>query len=470
MDHEQATDESLDDPTVDLGDPGTRVHGGRLEDEVGNVLLQVGDLPRTIGRSRDVALFIDDHGVSKRHAELEPTPEGVRLRDLGSRNGTFVEVAGNTTRISDVLLDYGCTIRLGHARFRFVPEPLAPVQNSARRFGGLLGTTPEMLDLFANLERHAGGELSVLIGGETGTGKERAARAIHNASPRRTKPFVALSCATVPEFSIDDELFGHVRGAFRDAHRDRAGAFVEADGGTLFFDDVAEMSLPMQAKLLRILQDKEVRPLGADRPRRVNVRTLFATHADLQTAVHKGLFRTDLYVRIAQVCVAVPPLRRRLDDLPELLADILKDLNRPEVRFDKSAMAALMAHTWPGNVRELHNVIGRALQGFAGSVLSERDVAAAATFKPIARPLDGGYRKAKEDLDRKYYSALYVEHHGNVSRIAQEAGTDRATVTKVLCDLGLHARPEQKGPAKTASRAKEAASSRAGASRKPQVH
>jgi DNA-binding NtrC family response regulator len=267
---------------------------------------------------------------------------------------------------------------------------------------------------------------------------------------------------------MEDELFGHVRGAFTGADRDRAGAFVEASGGTLFFDEVAELSLSLQTKLLRILEDKEVKPLGADKPRRVNVRTLFATHADLQTAVHKGLFRSDLYFRMAQVSVEVPPLRRRLDDLPELVADILRDLNRPEVRFDKSAMAALMAHSWPGNVRELHNVIGRALQGFAGAVLSERDVAAAATFKPTARPLDGGYRKAKEDLDREYYSALYIEHHGNVSRIAQDAGTDRATVTKVLCELGLHARPEKKGPAKTASRSKGPAPSRAGSSRKPE--
>ncbi len=207
---------------------------------------------------------------------------GLRLLDLGSRNGTFV----GETRVVEAYLQPPCELRCGQRRLRFYPEPAQDIVIDGKaRFGSLIGTTPEMLSLFSTLDRFAPSSLSMVIHGETGTGKERVALAIHNASPRRQEPFLAINCAAMPDALLEDELFGHRKGAFTSADRERSGLFVEADGGTLFFDEVGKMSPAMQAKLLRVLENGEVRPMGSERTRKVDVRTLFATHADLGEAV-----------------------------------------------------------------------------------------------------------------------------------------------------------------------------------------
>ncbi len=279
--------------------------------------------------------------------------------------------------------------------------------------------------------------MSMVIRGETGTGKERVAQAIHEASPRRDKPFVAVNCAAVADTLLEAELFGHVRGAFTGADRARDGLFVEADGGTLLFDEVGEMSSAMQAKLLRVLENQEVRPVGTGRSRKVDVRTLFATHVDLRHAVNQGRFREDLYFRMAQVTVEIPPLRKRMGDLPVLIEDILEQLGRPHMKVDEAGMSALLARSWPGNVRQLRTIVQAALVESDGDrLMLERALAGTSADAAPERP-SGLYDDAKRDFERRFYTALYVRFGGNLSQIAKAAGKQRVTVRAALRALGL---------------------------------
>ena len=426
--------------------------GGHLDADDGSGSLRVGHEVQIVGRARDSGLFVNDQTVSLVHAELRATPKGVQLKDRSSRNGTFVAYGtGDEIQVGQAYLVRPCTVRFAAKRFRFVPELQPCVTFSGtKRFGGLIGTTPEMLDLFARIERHSVGHLSVFIGGETGTGKERIARAIHEASTRRTKPFVAINCAAVQPNCLESELFGHVRGAFTGADRNHPGVFVEADGGTLLFDEVAEMSREMQVKLLRVLQEREVRPVGG-KPRRVDVRTLFASHGDLQAAVNRGCFRQDLYFRMAQVHLEVPPLRDRLEDLPLLLEDILRDLKRPDISFDPGALEILRARSWPGNVRELAALVAAAVDGFSGSKITLAELEGALPMSKGAHFESANYDTAKDLFDRDYYAAMHSRYGCNVSRIAEAAGKDRTTVRMALRRIGLIERregpdPEGEGP------------------------
>ena len=360
--------------------------------------------------------------MSKVHAEVQATPRGVRVVDLNSRNGTFIAEAS----IVEAYLTGPCEFRCGAKRLRFVPEPVHEVQIEApERFGGLVGTTPEMIQLFAKLQRYAPTSMSMVIQGETGTGKERVAQAIHAASPRRDKRFVAVNCAAFADPLLESELFGHVRGAFTGADRAHDGVFVEADCGTLLFDEVGEMSSAMQAKLLRVLENQEVRPVGTGRCRKVNVRTLFATHVDLRHAINRGTFREDLYFRMAQVTVEIPPLRKRMDDLPALIEDILQQLERPHMKVDKAGVSALLSHSWPGNVRQLRTIVQAALVESDGDrLMLDRALDGMATHGEPERA-SGMYDEAKRDFDRRFYTALHVRFKGNLSQIAKAAGKQR---------------------------------------------
>ena len=295
-----------------------------------------------------------------------------------------------------------------------------------------------MIELFAKLQRYASTSMSMVIQGETGTGKELVAQAIHEASPRRHKRLVAFNCAAMTDTLLESELFGHVRGAFTGADRAHDGVFVEADGSTLLFDEVGEMSAAMQAKLLRVLENQEVRPVGTGRCRKVNVRTLFATHVDFRHAVNRGSFREDLYFRMAQVTVEIPPLRRRMDDLPVLIADILEQLERPHMKVDEKGMSALRARSWPGNVRQLRTIIEAALVESGGDRLMLERALAGTSAGAATERASGLYDDAKRDFDRRFYTALFVRFDGNLSQIAKAAGKQRVTVRAALRALGLY--------------------------------
>jgi transcriptional regulator with PAS, ATPase and Fis domain len=288
----------------------------------------------------------------------------------------------------------------------------------------------------------------VLICGESGTGKERVARALHAESPRVRGPFVAFNAAAVPESIAEGELFGARRGAYTGADRDRKGLFLEAHGGTLFIDEVASMPLALQGKLLRVLEEREVQPLGGGAAVPVDVRIVAASNVDLQKLVREGAMRLDLYYRLSVVRIVLPPLRARPDDI-ELLAELFISRQRggaPTRRLSTGALDALRAHSWPGNVRELQNVIERAVLLAPGDEITAADVALEDPLLPVdPAPAEQGlpYEEAKqrvlEQFQRRYVERILGESGGNLSAAARKAGITRVALHRIVKRLGLEA-------------------------------
>ncbi len=312
----------------------------------------------------------------------------------------------------------------------------------------LVGTSASMRHLRATLERLAGQDVSILIRGESGTGKELVARSLHERGARRGKRFVAVNCGAIPESLIDSELFGHTKGAFTGATTDRAGVFVEADGGTLFLDEIGDMPSSVQARLLRVLQEGEVRPVGGSGVRNVDVRVIAATHVDLAAAVEAGRFRQDLYYRLNVVTVAVPALRDRLDDLPLLAAHFLKKhgAGHPP-SLSPQALEVMAAYGWQGNVRELENALLHAMALHHEDVLGPESLPAAITparprptaIAPAAiaeddelLPLTEAKRKASAAYEKRYLERVMRDSKGSVSEAARLAGLDRTNFRRLL--------------------------------------
>jgi two-component system response regulator GlrR len=271
----------------------------------------------------------------------------------------------------------------------------------------------------------------VVIYGESGTGKELVAHAIHSVSQRSAKPFVTVNCSAIPESLFESELFGHVKGAYTGATESRKGLFQEANGGTLFLDEIGEIPLALQAKLLRVLQEGEVRRVGENRPVRVDVRLVSATNKDLQKAVETGEFRQDLFYRINVIPIRIPPLRDRREDIPLLANHFLEQANRRlEKRregFTREAMRRLLDYSWPGNVRELENKVKQSALLARGDLVEVEDILIEDGAAPAATPsVSGTYKEAKKVWERQYLEGLLRKHRGNVSRAAEEAGRYRA--------------------------------------------
>jgi two-component system response regulator HydG len=303
---------------------------------------------------------------------------------------------------------------------------------SARR---LLGKSPPMQKLRALIERVAGATASVLISGETGSGKELVALAIHADSLRGDKPFVAVNCAALPEYLLESELFGHAKGAFTGASQGRRGLFVEADGGTIFLDEIGDLPPPLQGKLLRVLQSGEVRPVGSETSRTVDVRCVAATHKDLSELVAKGLFREDLFFRLDVLRVRVPPLRERGEDIPLLVDHFLRQSLEKSSRsvlagFEPDALEFLAACDWPGNVRQLENLVERlvvtASQSFARLDDVQRALGPGWTSDPIPRLLQNPM--SLHDLEDRYIAAVLKSVGGNKLKAAEILGVDPSTV------------------------------------------
>src|SRR6476619_630440 len=315
-----------------------------------------------IGARRGNDVQRTDSKVSGLHCEIRLDDRGYRLRDLDSTNGTYV----SQLRINDVYIGPGSQIALGGTRLKFEPlgESVEVELADTDRFGSMIGRSVKMREMFARLEKLARTDTTVLITGETGAGKELVAEALHDHSPRGEKngPFVVLDCGSIPPNLIESELFGHERGAFTGATNSYAGAFARAHGGTVFLDEIGELPLAMQPKLLRVLERKEVRRVGANKPIEVDLRVVAATNRDLGVEVNRGRFREDLYYRLAVARVHVPPLRERKDDLPLLIEHILATTpNGETASIAQETIDLMMKHDWPGNVRELRNVIERAV-------------------------------------------------------------------------------------------------------------
>ncbi len=320
-------------------------------------------------------------------------------------------------------------------------------------FHALVGGSAPMREVYRLLEKAAAVDATVLLGGETGTGKELAARAIHFHSARRERRFVGVNCGALPAELVESELFGHVRGAFTGAAAAKAGLFEEAQGGTLFLDEVGELPLPAQVKLNRALQEREIRRVGATQPIAIDVRVIAATHRDLREEARAGRFREDLFYRLNVFAVTLPPLRERLEDVPLLAGHFLdkhaRALRRTLRGFAPEAMARLLAHPWPGNVRELENVVERAVAISSGELVTVDDLPAevgAAASGPsasppaaelAAMPYKDAVAGARDRVSREYLVALMTEFGGNVTRAAERAGVERESLHRLLRKYGL---------------------------------
>ena len=402
-----------------------------------------GDVLR-IGSHSSNDLVLEDPRVSRFHCRLSRTDAGWTVIDSGSLNGTGVE----GVRVRDADLPLPCHLELGTSVVRvreLRPQAVAEIPQWSS-FGELHGESLTMRRLFATLSRVAQSDSTVLITGESGTGKELAATEIARRGPRAEKPFIIIDCGAIAPNVIESELFGHARGAFTGADRARIGAFEAADGGTIFLDEVGELPLEMQPKLLRAIESREVRRVGENEPRKIDVRVIAATHRELEREVNSGRFREDLFFRLSVVTVPLPPLRQRLQDIPMLVRVLLKTMGAEEALelFTAEVFEHMARHTWPGNVRELRNYVERAvvLQTVTAEFgsRSELEPAPRSTPEP-AVDLEVPFKVAKDRVvdgfERRYLGALIEWASGNVSRAARKAKMDRMYLYRLLQRYGL---------------------------------
>lgn len=297
----------------------------------------------------------------------------------------------------------------------------------------IIGKSPAIMALFELIKVVAAASANVLISGESGSGKELVARALHNAGPRKNKPFIPINCTAIPENLLESELFGHVKGSFTGALADKKGLFEEANGGTLFLDEVGDMSLQLQAKLLRVLQDRQIRPVGDNALKNIDVRIIAATHRDLKIMVKDGKFREDLFYRLNVVPIRVPSLRERLDDIPLLCDSFIKRFalrNSSKVTsVSPEAMGILMAHPWPGNVRELENVIERAIVLTSGETI-EKKVLLGSALEEAQHNIEQLHadRPTLEKLEERYIKMIMSETNNKKDEAAQILGVSRRTL------------------------------------------
>ena len=393
----------------------------------------------TIGRDPGANMVLTDPEVSALHCELRAVSEGILVKDLGSTNGTFL----GPVRVREATIATTSELTVGRSKVIVEPQAKRRVDvGFSDRFGPLVGSSPRMRRVFGVLEKVADTALSVLIFGETGTGKELVAKAIHDGSERKTGPFVVVDCGSIPPTLAESILFGHEKGSFTGATERRKGALAEADGGTLFLDELGELPLELQPKLLRALSEKQVKRVGGSTFEPIEVRVLAATRKDLGSEMNAGRFRSDLFFRIAQVRVELPPLRERLSDLPLLVQDVCQRVGRPEHATTVLAWIEqrMASHDWPGNVRELVNVasVAATLADEPGAI---DDVLMLARDEAGVDGLGGGHdgtafsrakRAAIGAFEREYFTGLAKRCKGNVSEMARQSGMERHHVRAYL--------------------------------------
>lgn len=387
------------------------------------------DATRVVGTDASCDLQVSDERVSGRHLQIEPAGDGFDVIDLESRNGTLYE----GSKLERARLPLGATLKLGRSTLRITPvaRALHVPPSRSQRFGALVGRSLAMREVFAVLELAAQSEVTLLVEGETGTGKELVARALHDEGARRRGPFVAVDCSALPEGLVESELFGHVKGAFTGATDARRGAFQRASGGTLFLDELGTMPANVQARLLRVLEERRLRPLGADREVDVDVRIVAGCRDELDPLVADGRFRADLFYRLAILRIRLPPLRSRREDIPLLVERLVVD--RGLAPGANGTYEALMAHDWPGNVRELRNIVDRSIALSPGAE-SAGDLRflqpdALPSADPLAVRSELPWADAKQRVvdafERAYLSELLLATEGNLSEASRRSGLDR---------------------------------------------
>jgi two-component system, NtrC family, response regulator len=456
------------------------VNAGEPDDQGKSCQLEAGTA--VFGRDADCDLAVVDKNVSRHHVRFELVPEGILVQDLGSMNG--IEHLGR--RIERVVLEPGSRVTVGRTVIDLLPLAGAKTHRLSKRdsYGELVGSSVPMRRVYAMLESLEKSDAPVLIQGETGTGKELTARALHRNGPRAQMPFVIIDCSNIPMELMESELFGHKKGAFTGAVTDRMGAFEAAHGGTVFLDEIDDLPIGLQPKLLRVLETGTVKRVGETTFRRMNVRIVATTKKKLTDQVRKELFRSDLYYRLAVVKIQLPPLRERPEDVPMLAHHLATQITGlPESPLSAPSQEYLMRQKWPGNVRQLRNAIERmlALRMEVGGGESQlvgvdtdfHDFTMEVTLPesaplqrsrpqpappPIprdARKADTGplpalpsqyplppFRAAREEavgaFEKTYLSRLWAEADGNVSAAARAAGIDRKYLRKLLKRHGLY--------------------------------
>lgn len=406
----------------------------------------------TVGRGYGNDVTLTDGSVSNSHLELRLNEQGVTIRELGSSNGTWV---GKVQILGEARLRDGAEFYVGDCKLRLASVGMVDVAVSRRTtFGSLRGASPEMRELFAQLVRLAQAPLSVLILGETGTGKELVARALHSESSRASKPFVVLDCGSIPSELAEATIMGYRKGAFTGAVRDTPGCFEDADGGVLFLDELGELSPELQPKLLRVLDRQEVQRIGETRPRKIDVRVLAATNRDLRKMVATEKFRLDLYHRLAQVTLSIPPLRERPEDIGLLARTFLEQFSKQterEMRFSDDALPWLKERFWEGNVRELKMLVQSAAYLAPGSTVSARvlaqlragETAPASSLVDVdddifARPLKEAGDQALEQFQHEYCRRLLASTREDSAEAARRAGYSVKGFRELLRRLGLY--------------------------------
>lgn len=404
-----------------------------------------------VGCDPECELVLHDPAVSWRHLTFTQIAGRIILNDRKSRNGTFI----GDTRVKDAVVPLGAMISVGNTvlvvqpRWHVREVPPSP----ARAFGKLLGESVAMREMFAIMERVAPTDLTMLIEGESGTGKEVAARSIHEHSLRAKKPYVVFDCGAVPRELAESELFGHKKGSFSGAIADRQGAFHRADGGTICLDEIGELPLDLQPKLLRVLETSEIRSVGDDTMKKVDVRVIAATNRDLRAEVRRERFRNDLLYRLEVVRINLPALRKRPEDIPMLVRNFLKERIADEDAIEGEPLNKLLNYSWEGNVRELRNSLMRAsalaqkpgegLPKFADLVFNfaggeVQPAASATSFPGIDGPML--YKEARNSLllefERAYVKALLQRNDGNLTQAAQEAGVSRKYLYEIMNRCG----------------------------------
>ncbi len=401
-----------------------------------------------VGRSPACELRLTDERVSRRHFALDVVDGKVRFLDLGSTNGTRIDrltVLGAELRGGEV-------ISLGETRIAVErsEEAVASSLPPGNRFGRTLGASREMRRMYPLCAKLAAGRMPVLIEGETGTGKEVLAESIHEEGPRRDKPFVVFDCTAVPANLMESELFGHERGAFTGAIASRAGVFEQANGGTLLIDEIGDLELALQAKLLRAVERMEFRRIGGAKTVRVDVRLLVATRRDLDREVQAGRFRDDLFHRLAVARIELPPLRQRKGDLRLLVAELCRQLGTDSSAFDDELFARWERYDWPGNIRELRNAVARKTElgvdldvetvvppggdpAGGGSGVADGTIGqAVSAVLALNLPLDVARRRVVDEFEARYLAKVLDEHQGNVSRAALASGVARRHFHRLL--------------------------------------
>jgi transcriptional regulator with GAF, ATPase, and Fis domain len=388
----------------------------------------------TVGTGSGQQLRLTDRCVSRHHCTIRVGEQGLVVEDLGSTNGTFV--GGH--RVTSAVIAPGDTLTLGETvlAVELMGDTVSEVLSPQDRFGRVLGRSVAMRRLFAILERVATSDANILIEGETGTGKSALAEAVHEASRRAGKPFVVVDCGALPGNLLESELFGHERGAFTGAVETRIGLFESAGGGTVLLDEIGELPLDLQPKLLRALERRVIRRVGSSREVAVDVRVIAATHRDLRREVNQGTFRSDLWYRLNTVRVVLPPLRERREDIAMLVASFYQELtNDPRATPSSELVRGMMRGMWKGNVRELRSAIERAL---VGAPMVEDEPSAEETFD-LELSFRAAKNRANTSWERRYLRELLAAHDGNVSRAARAAKMDRSHLSELVHRYGLGA-------------------------------